>query len=141
MLQWGAAGSQCLNIQVTNSAVGSEEEFSQARKATSEILETSGAALERGTPAQVQLLQHPDERRPVPVLCFGALQLKGLKVPNPPAAVDQLHQTSIGQVSAAPQVQRAQESGTSRQHAGHNIVVFDLRERGSIFNDLHVIFK
>lgn len=65
VLQWGAAGSQCLDVWVTNSAVSSEEEFAQARKAASEVLETPGAALECGAPAQVQLLQHPDERRQV----------------------------------------------------------------------------
>lgn len=60
---------------------------------------------------------------------------------NPPAATDELQQTSIGQVSAAPQVQRAEEAGASGQHAGHNIVVFDLQERGSIFNTFCTIFK
>lgn len=60
---------------------------------------------------------------------------------NPPAAIDELEQTSVGQVSAAPQVQRAEAAGASGQHAGHNIVVFDLQQRGNIFNALNTIVK
>lgn len=51
---------------------------------------------------------------------------------NPPAATDELQQASIGQVSAAPQVQRAEEAGAGGQHAGDHIVVLNLQERGSI---------
>lgn len=61
MLQWGAVGSQLLYVWVTDGAVGSEEEFVQARQAAGEVLETSGAALQCGTPAQVQLLQHSEQ--------------------------------------------------------------------------------
>lgn len=104
------------------------------------MLETAGAALERGAPAQVQLLQHPGERRPSSQrFCdFGG----DFKVPKrkkkkkPPAAVDELHQTSIGQVPAAPQVQRAEEPGASGQHAGHHVVVFNLQQSSSSFNTL-----
>lgn len=59
------------------------------------------------------------------------------KKKKPPAAVDELHQTSIGQVPAAPQVQRAEEPGASSQHAGHDVVVFNLQQRSSSFNTLH----
>lgn len=65
VLQRGTAGSQSLDVRVTDGAVGGEEEFAQAGQAASEILETPGAALEGGTPAQVQLLQHSDESRQV----------------------------------------------------------------------------
>lgn len=61
MLQWRAAGGQLLYVWVTDGAVGGEEEFAQAGQAAGEVLETPGAALQRGTPAQVQLLQHPDQ--------------------------------------------------------------------------------
>lgn len=61
MLQRGAAGCQLLYVRVAHSAVGSEEELAQPRQAAGEVLETSGAALQRGTPAQVQLLQHPEQ--------------------------------------------------------------------------------
>lgn len=46
-----------------------------------------------------------------------------------PAARDELRQTSICQVSAAPQVQRAEEATASSQHTGHNIIVLNLQER------------
>lgn len=58
----------------------------------------------------------------------------------PPAAVDKLHQTSIGQVSAAPQVHRAERAGAGGQHAGNDIVVLNLQERSSIFyNNFRVL--
>lgn len=60
VLQRGAAGGQLVYIWVTDSAVGGEEEFAQAGQAAGEVLETSGAALQCGTPAQVQLLQHSE---------------------------------------------------------------------------------
>lgn len=59
MLQRGAAGAQLLDVRVADGAVGREEELAQARQAAGEVLETPGAALQRGAPAQVQLLQHP----------------------------------------------------------------------------------
>lgn len=61
MLQRGAAGGQLLYVWVADGAVGGEEEFAQARQAAGEVLETPGAALQGGTPAQVQLLQHPEQ--------------------------------------------------------------------------------
>lgn len=61
VLQWGAAGSQLLYVWVAHAAVGGEEEFAQAWQAAGEALETPGAALQSGTPAQVQLLQHPEQ--------------------------------------------------------------------------------
>lgn len=61
MLQGGTPGSQLLYVRVTDGAVGSEEELSESRQTAGELLETAGAALQRGTPAQVQLLQHPDQ--------------------------------------------------------------------------------
>ena len=61
MLQRGATGGQFLYVGVTDGAVGGEEEFAQAGQAAGEVLETPGAALQRGTPAQVQLLQHPEQ--------------------------------------------------------------------------------
>lgn len=45
-----------------------------------------------------------------------------------PAASDELRQTSVRQVSAAPQVQRAEEATASGQHTGHDIIVLDLQE-------------
>lgn len=53
MLQWGAAGGQLLYVWVADGAVGCEEEFAQAWEAAGKVLETSGAALQCGTPAQV----------------------------------------------------------------------------------------
>lgn len=132
MLQRGTAGGQSLDVRVTHSAVGGEEEFAQARQAASEILETSGAALEGGTPAQVQLLQHSDESRRVLKCSAKNTVPRDESKQNPPAATDELQQTSIGQVSAAPQVQRAEEAGAGGQHAGDNVVVLNLQERGSI---------
>ncbi len=61
VLQWGAAGGQLLYVWVADGAVGGEEEFAQAGQVAGEVLETSGAALQCGTPAQVQLLQHPEQ--------------------------------------------------------------------------------
>lgn len=46
-----------------------------------------------------------------------------------PAPGDELSQASIGQVSATPQVQRAQRATASGQHTGYNIIVFDLQVR------------
>lgn len=46
-----------------------------------------------------------------------------------PAPWDELSQASIGQVSATPQVQRAQRATASGQHTGYNIIVFDLQVR------------
>lgn len=63
VLQWRAAGGQLVQIRVADGAVGSEEEFAQAGQAAGEVLETPGVALQRGTPAQVQLLQHPERAR------------------------------------------------------------------------------
>ena len=60
MLQGGAAGGELLYVVVTDGAVGSQEEFAQAWQAAGEVLETSSAALEGGTPAQVQLFKHPE---------------------------------------------------------------------------------
>lgn len=60
VLQWGAAGGQLLYVWVADGAVGGEEEFAHAGQAAGEVLEASCAALQRGTPAQVQLLQHPE---------------------------------------------------------------------------------
>ena len=74
VLQWGAAGGQLLYIWVTHSAVGGEEEFAQARQAAGEVLETSGAALQCGTPAQVQLLQHPEQPQREPGLLTHSLK-------------------------------------------------------------------
>lgn len=47
---------------------------------------------------------------------------------RPPAAGDELGQTTIGQVPAAPQVQRTEEAAACSHHAGHHIVVLDLQE-------------
>lgn len=78
------------------------------------------------------ILMRGDKFTGVLLWCFTAKRLKSTK--NPPAAVDELNQTSISQVSAAPQVQRGEEAGASSQHAGHNIVVFNLQERSSCLN-------
>lgn len=83
VLQRGTAGSQLLEVRVAHRAVGCEEEFSEPRKTPGELLETPCAALESGTPAQVQLLQHL-------------------------AARGEFSQSSVCQVSAAPEVQRAE---------------------------------
>lgn len=61
MLQRGAAGGQLLYVWVADGAVGGEEEFAQAWQAAREVLEAPGAALQGGAPAQVQLLQHPEQ--------------------------------------------------------------------------------
>lgn len=61
VLQRRATGRQLLYVWVAHRAIGSEEELAQTRQAASEMLETASAALESGTPAEVQLLQHPDK--------------------------------------------------------------------------------
>lgn len=63
MPQTGAAGCQLLYVWVADGAVGSEEELAQAWKAAGEVLETSRTALQRGTPAQVQFPQHPEQQQ------------------------------------------------------------------------------
>jgi hypothetical protein len=60
VLQRGAVGGQLLQVRVTHGAVGGEEELAQSGQFARQVLEASGAALKRGAPAQVQLLQHPD---------------------------------------------------------------------------------
>lgn len=51
VLQWGAAGSQLIQIWIADGAVGREEQFAQAGQAAGEVLETTSVALQRGTPA------------------------------------------------------------------------------------------
>lgn len=61
MLQRGAAGSQLVYVGVADRAVSGEEELAQSWQAAGKLLETSRAALKCGAPAQVQLLQHPEQ--------------------------------------------------------------------------------
>lgn len=61
MLQRGAAGSQLLDVWVTDGAVGGEEKLSKPWQAAGKLLETTSAALQRGAPTQVQLLQQPEQ--------------------------------------------------------------------------------
>ena len=61
MLQRWAVGGQLLNVRVTDGAIGGEEKLSQSWQVAGELLEASGAALQSGTPAQVELLQHPEQ--------------------------------------------------------------------------------
>lgn len=61
MLQRGAAVSQLLYVRVADGAVSSEEELPESRQTAGELLEAAAAALQGGTPTQVQLLQHPEQ--------------------------------------------------------------------------------
>lgn len=60
VLQRRAARRQLLYVRVADGAVGGEEELPQSGQAAGELLEAAGAALQGGTPAQVQLLQRPE---------------------------------------------------------------------------------
>lgn len=138
MLQWRTVSGQLFYIWIADSTVGSEEELSETRQAAGEVLKTSSAALQCGTPAQVQFLQHSEkttDQTGKPMCDSVRTSIRHIYFLSGcclPAAWHQFSQASICQVSAAPQVHWAQRAATSSQHTGHNVIVFNLQWQAAL---------